>query len=84
MANMRIVGMNAVSMFIQKEVKGEWVQEVLSNCAFEEMMQKEYTPYWEEYIRSGKTKSAESYFYHYGEDEDMKYRGEAYIYGKTE
>lgn len=80
MANMRIVGMSAGIMFIQKQVKREWIQEVMLNVQFEEMMQKEYAPYWKEYLESGTDRSAEGFFYNYHEDEKMQAMGEAFIF----
>lgn len=80
MANMRIVGMNAGVMFIQKQVKREWVQEVMLNVQFEEMMQNEYAPYWQEYMNSGTSKSAEGFFYNYNESDEMQARGEAFVF----
>jgi hypothetical protein len=80
MANMRIVGMNAGIMFIQKQIKREWIQEVMLNVQFEEMMQKEYAPYWKKYLESGTDKSAEAFFYNYNETDEMQEKGEAFIY----
>lgn len=80
MANMRIVGMNAGFMFIQKQIKREWIQEVMLNVQFEEMMQKEYAPYWKKYLESGTDKSAEAFFYNYNETDEMQEKGEAFIY----
>ena len=80
MANMRIVGMSAGIMFIQKQIKREWIQEVMLNVQFEEMMQKEYAPYWKKYLESGTDKSAEAFFYNYNETDEMQEKGEAFIY----
>ena len=80
MANMRIVGMNAQAMFIQKEIKGEWIQEVISFTQFEDMMKTEYPRYWNKYTESNTDKSAEDFFYNYGEDENMESKGESFIY----
>lgn len=80
MANMRIVGMNAVAMFIQKQVKREWIQEVMLNEQFEEMMQNEYAPYWKKYLESETDKSAEGFFYNYNESDEMQAKGEAFVF----
>lgn len=79
---MRIVGLNQNNIFVQKKYAGEWKQSIMNMAEFENMMQTEYPTYWEIYKYYGKPerKTAADWFYNFGEDYEMKRKGEAFIY----
>ena len=78
-AEMRIVGFGS-EVFVQRNIKGKWEQEVLSKEQFTTMMEKEFPEYFEEYKNSGSTSSAAEWFYNYGETYLMRRKGEAFIF----
>lgn len=82
MTQMRIVGLNSNKVFVQKMVRknAQWDQTAISYKEFTEMMKNEYPGYFKEYEQSGATVSAAEWFYNYGETEDMRRKGESFIY----
>ena len=91
---MKIVAIGAY-VFVQTSNyrNRDYTQTIMKIDEFEKFMQEQFPKYWDEYMwdeylnyynnvdRQFK-KTAPEYFYHYGETEEMRRKGEAYIYTK--
>ena len=80
--DMRIVGLNSTyskDVFVQFMNRGEWAQEIMSYEAFEQMMEKDYPKFWNEYLASGSEESAPAWFFEYGEVD-----GDAFVFKAEE
>ena len=82
MKYMRIVAVNWKDIFVQTSDnrRRDYKQVTMSHEEFEEFMKANFASYWNEYESSGSKDSAAEYFYTYGETEEMKRKGIAYIY----
>lgn len=80
MKKMRIVGLNKNNIFVQKQTRMGWEQELISHEAFDQMMRTEYPAYYQQFEASGTEKSAAEWFYNFGETEEMMRKGEAFIF----
>ena len=78
---MRIVGLtNYKAVFIQKrENRTEWKQYKLNYVEFENLMKNEHPVLYKKYLNSGFDDIGQ-YFWNYGETEEMKRKGVAYIF----
>lgn len=91
---MRIVGMNSdkrkdepYAVFIQMRsargnYTGEWEQEALSEYEFSILMQNKFPNFYKEYESNKIVGDVPVfvYFYNYGETDDMKRKGQSYIF----
>lgn len=78
---MRIVGLNGNRIFVQKMIRhNEWMQKPMRFDDFRTMMKECYPGYYQEYLESGTDKKIQDYFWHYGETEEMRRNGDAYIF----
>lgn len=78
---MRIVANTpGTNVFIQKEIRGKWVQEIITVEEFAELMKNEYPKDWEVYEKSGMERKPDAFFYYYGRTEKMIRNGESYIF----
>lgn len=77
---MRIVGLNTSDICIQKRIRREWKQETITYAQFDSLMQMEFPEYYREYRESKTDKPAARWFWNYGETEEMKQKGEAFIF----
>ena len=77
---MRIVGITDNRVWVQGKKDGKWHQTIVDKTAFEVMMRMSFPRYVEEYAMSNTDKDMADFFYHYGETESMKRKGEAYIF----
>ena len=78
---MRIVASNpGKNVFIQKYIRGEWKQEIITVEEFAELMKKDYPKDWEVYEKSGMEREPDDFFYYYGCTEKMIRKGESYIF----
>lgn len=76
---MRIVGINT-KVFIQIMKDNKWEQSCISKSEFENLMRNEFSNYVAEYEKNNTGCDMANFFYNYGETEDMKRKGEAYIF----
>ena len=84
MKYMRMVALTANIAFIQTsefENRG-FKQDKISWAAFNDFMKEEFPQYWVEYESTNKKEEAAEYFYHYGETDEMKRKGIAYVFAK--
>lgn len=80
-SKMRIVAsVPGKNVFIQKNIRGEWVQEIITVEEFVELMKKDYPKDWEVYENSGMERKPDDFFYYYGCTEKMIRNGESYIF----
>lgn len=80
-SKMRIVAsIPGKNVFIQKNIRGEWVQEIITVEEFAELMKKDYQKDWEVYENSGMERKPDDFFYYYGCTEKMIKNGESYIF----
>lgn len=80
-SKMRIVAnVPGKNVFIQKNIRGVWVQEIITVEEFAEMMKKDYPKDWEVYENSGMKREPDDFFYYYGCTEKMIRNGESYIF----
>lgn len=85
-AEMRIVGLNKTTVFVQRKIKGDWSahrgweQAVMNDVEFDTMMSEEFPEYWKKYLEADTEKDAKSWFYDFGCTEKMKRKGESFIY----
>lgn len=80
-SKMRIVANTpGKNVFIQKEIRGKWVQEIITVEEFVGLMKKDYPKDWEVYEKSGMEKEPDDFFYYYGCTEKMIRKGESFIF----
>lgn len=77
---MRIVGMNTTHVFIQTLINNEWKLNIMNEKEFKSFMYNMFPTYMAEYEKDTINTKATDFFYHYGETEDMRRKGEAYIF----
>lgn len=79
---MRIVGINAAKIWVQKynDKKQAWEQTIMSHEDFEKMMKNEYPVFYRKYENSESNKNAANFFYNYSETDEMKRKGEAFVF----
>ena len=77
---MRIVALSDNEIWIQGFLNNRWEQLRISHRAFEVMMQISFPRYVEEYAMFGNGIPMVDYFYHYGETEEMRRKGDEYIF----
>ena len=75
---MRIVGMTGSKFFIQTLYNGTWIQEKITFAEFAEFMKEHFPAVFEQL---GDNWDA---YYNYGETEEMRRKGEAYIFESEE
>ena len=78
MMNIRLVGLNPNSIFVQTGSGRNWKQVVMSFENFEDFIKSNRPDQYKEYKESNSDKAAAVWFYHYGETEEMKRKGVAY------
>ena len=76
---MRIVGMNE-KVFIQIMKNNKWEHNCIDRSEFENLMRNEFSNYVAEYEKSNANCDMANFFYHYGETDVMRRKGEAYIF----
>ena len=72
-AEMRIVGLNKDSIFIQRKTnhyEKPWVQTTMTFDEFFKMMETEFPEYYETYIGNNDPYDRANFFYVYGNNED--------------
>ena len=80
-SKMRIVANTpGKNVFIQKEIRGKWVQEIITVEEFVELMKNDYPKDWEVYEKNGMEREPDDFFYYYGCTEKMKRKGESFIF----
>ncbi len=90
---MRIVGMNEYrrkdepfAVFVQTRTIGDWEQASMSEYEFSIFMQNKFPKYYEEYQKHTPKEGepdelpAFVFFYNYGETEENKRKGEAFVF----
>lgn len=79
---MRIVAMNSNRILVQffNPEKNAWKQKTHTFDEFDELMRTACPKEYDEYLKSGTTKSAADYFFHYGETPKMIRKGDAFVF----
>lgn len=77
---MRIVGINTTHIFIQTLTNNEWKQDIMNEEEFKSFMYNTFPIYMTEYEKDNTDRKVMDFFYNYGETEEMKRKGEAYIF----
>lgn len=81
---MKIVGINTTYIFIQTLMNNEWKQNKMNEEEFKSFMYNTFPIYMKEYEKDNTNTKVMNFFYNYGETEEMKRKGEAYIFTNEE